>query len=203
MSNPVFCAEGRIGLFGGSFDPPHRGHLTIASRAADELRLDQIAFLPALHPPHKDAQNLTSFSLRSRMLELCLQEDPRFRLCLVEADEPLTGKTVDTIRKLRELGFTEDHCHLIWLMGSDSLLELATWHQPEELIQSVEIAILPRPGFPPEKAPERYLRKVRVLRIPMLEISASAIRERRISLTEAVTPPVEEFIREHGLYGYE
>jgi nicotinate-nucleotide adenylyltransferase len=203
MNYPVFRAEGRIGLFGGSFDPPHRGHLSIASRAADELNLDQIAFIPALHPPHKAAGSLTSFLLRSRMLELCLPEDPRFRLCLVEANEPLSGRTVDTIKKLRELGFTEDHCHLIWLMGSDSLLELATWHQPEELIQSVEVAILPRPGFPPEKASERYLSNVRVLRIPMLEISASAIRERRIPLADAVTRPVEEFIREHKLYGYE
>lgn len=192
----------RLGLFGGSFDPPHWGHLRAAQGAADELELDQLAFLPAVQPPHKRNRTLTPFDLRRRMLELCLPLDPRFRLCLIEAEENLSGKTVNTVQKLRELGFTENRCHLIWLMGSDSLLDLEDWHRPEELLEAVEVAVLPRPGYPVEKAKEKYRKRVRILRTPLIDISAHKIRDQRQPLVETVPPLVARFIVENGLYGF-
>jgi len=192
----------RIGLFGGSFDPPHRGHLESARRAADELALDQLAFVPAAHPPHKSKRTLSSFDLRRQMLELCLSLDERFRLCLIEKEASLPGTTLETILKLRRQGFTEERCHLIWLMGSDALQDLNAWHEPQKLLESVEVAVLPRPGYPASEAKAQFLANVRLLSTPLLDISAHEIRSHELSLEDAVIPAVAQFIRRQGLYGY-
>jgi len=190
----------RIGLFGGTFDPPHWGHVKTARGAADELALDELAFLPAVQPPHKRHRRLTPFALRRQMLECLLPLDPRFRLCLVEAERSLPGTTLETVEALRRQGFTEDRCHLVWLMGSDSLLELESWHRPDDLLESIEVAVLPRPGYPPEQAPERFRSRVRLLATPLVDLAAQDIRAGRIPLEEAVPPPVARFIRQHRLY---
>lgn len=193
----------RIGLFGGTFDPPHWGHIRTAQGAADELKLNQIAFLPAFHPPHKLDQPCTSFELRCRMLELCLPLDPRFRSCLVEEKENLPGTTFETVQKLRELGYAADRCKLIWLMGSDSLLDLGNWHRPNDLLNSVQVAVMPRPGYPIQRAQSRYLKRVRLLKTPLIDISAQEIRSHHFKLEESVPPDVAKFILDSHLYGYE
>lgn len=193
---------GRIGLFGGTFDPPHWGHIRTALGAADELSLDQVAFLPAVHPPHKEDKPYSPIGLRRRMLELCLPIDPRFRLCLVEEEEDLPGTTFETVQKLREIGFTEDRCHLIWLMGSDSLLELGEWHRPDDLLDNIEIAVMPRLGFSSEEAEARFLSRVGLLNTPLIEISAHDIRSKALRLGEVVPAAVAQFIIDSGLYGF-
>jgi len=192
----------RIGLYGGSFDPPHWGHVRTAAAAADELKLDQLAFLPALHPAHKRDQTLSNYAVRRAMIELCLPLDPRFRLCSVEEEYPLPGTTVETVQKLRDLGFREDQCHLIWLIGSDSLRDLGRWHQPERLLESIEMAVLPRPGYPADQALRRYKEKVILLNTPQIAMSAQDIRAHRADLETSVPPPVAQFIRRRGLYSY-
>lgn len=194
-------ASGRIGLLGGTFDPPHWGHIRTAVAAADELQLNQLAFLPSPHPPHKRQRRHTPFELRRQMVELCLPFDPRFRLCLIEYELNLPGTTLETIDALRKGGFTEDRCHLIWLIGSDSLLELGSWRRPDDLLHSVEVAVMPRSGYPTDRAEERFKKRVRLLQIPPVDISSSDIRSGKQSLTQSVPPPVEEFIRAHQLYG--
>ena len=200
MSPKFMEPHGRIGLFGGTFDPPHWGHIRTASSAADELRLDQVAFIPAPHPPHKQGQIHTPYEIRRQMVASCLPLDSRFRLCLVEEKEDLPGTTLQTVRKLRQLGFTEDRCHLVWLTGSDSLLELGSWYRPEELLDSIEVAVMPRPGFPLEQAEDRFLKKVRLLNTPLIEFTSSEIRARRQNLEESVPKAVAEIISKHGLY---
>ncbi len=192
-------AKGRIGLFGGTFDPPHWGHIRAVIGAADELTLSQIAFLPSPQPPHKHNKVTSPYSNRCRMVELCLPLDPRVRLCLIE-ENGLPGTTLETIRKLRRDGFTEERCHLVWLMGSDSLLDMLEWHKPDELLKSVEVAVMPRSGFPAEKAEARFLQKVTILNTPLIEIAATKIRNGEYSLSEVVPPQVEEYIRKNGLY---
>ena len=192
----------RLGLYGGSFDPPHWGHVRTAAAAADELKLDQLAFLPARHPPHKQDQPLSDFSLRRAMLELCLPLDSRFCICLVEEEYSLPGTTVETVLKLRELGFREDRCHLVWLIGSDSLMDLGRWHQPDRLLESIEMAVLPRPGYPADQALKQYKDKVLLLNTPQIALSAQDIRSHRADLETSVPPPVAQFIRRRGLYSY-
>ena len=192
----------RIGLYGGSFDPPHWGHVRTAAAAADELKLDRLAFLPAPRPPHKQDQPLSDYAVRRAMIELCLPLDPRFRICNVEEEYLLPGTTLETVQKLRELGFTEGRCHLVWLIGSDSLLDLDRWHQPEQLLESIEIAVLPRPGYPADQAPRQFRDKVIRLNTPQIAISAQDIRSHAADLEMSVPPPVAQFIRRQGLYSY-
>ncbi|MFH1861897.1 MAG: nicotinate (nicotinamide) nucleotide adenylyltransferase [bacterium] len=192
----------RIGLFGGTFDPPHWGHIRLAKAAADELRLDQLLFLPAYQPPHKKDEIHTPFELRRQMLELCLPYDLRFSLCLIEAEQNLPGTTLETVQRLREKDHAKSCCRLFWLMGSDSLLELPTWHKPEELLSAVEMAVLPRPGFPIEKAESRFLKRVRILQTPLIDVAAHDIRARSRDLRESVPPPVADFIIRQGLYNF-
>ena len=193
---------GQIGILGGTFDPVHWGHLKTASSAADELNLDLLAFLPAFHPPHKHKTQTTSFELRTRMLQLCLHIDTRFTLWLIEAEQDLPGTTLETIRKLREMGYTENKGHLIWLMGSDSLLDFGLWRQPQEILNNIEVAVLPRPGYPVENAESRFLKQMRILDTPMIDLAAQNIRRKGQSLLDAVPQSVADFIKDHNLYGY-
>jgi nicotinate-nucleotide adenylyltransferase len=190
----------RIGLFGGTFDPPHWGHIRAVRKAADELGLDQMAFIPAIHPPHKEGYKITEYHHRQRMIELCLKYDDRFRISTVEEETGLSGKTLATVNKLREFGFTKDVCHLTWLMGSDSLLDLPLWHKPEELIGTIEIAVMPRPGFPIDRAEPRFRNSVRILNNPLFDYSATDIRMHHINLEGAVPKPVLDYIRAQQLY---
>ncbi|MBU0517462.1 nicotinate (nicotinamide) nucleotide adenylyltransferase [bacterium] len=197
LEDPV----GNIGLFGGTFDPPHLGHLRAAADAAAELKLDQLVLIPSPQPPHKRNRTFTDYHHRRAMVELCLPTDDRFRLSLVE-EEGLPGTTYETIQKLRHLGFTEDHCHLVWLMGSDSLLDLNHWHKPEDLLNTIEVAVMPRPGYSVSQANKEHLARVKVLNTPLFDLSASEIREKQQSLEDWVAPPVAAYIRMHKLYGF-
>ena len=201
MSTRLLEVNGRIGLFGGTFDPPHWGHINTAVGAADELRLDQLAFLPAPYPPHKQGQVHTPYEIRRSMIEKCIALDSRLPLCLIEETDNLPGTTLQTVQKLRQSGFTEDRCHLIWLMGSDSLLELESWYCPEQLLDSIEVAVMPRPGFPSEQAEGRFLNRVRLLNTPLIELTSSEIRAQRQDLKESVPASVAKIIIEHRLYG--
>jgi len=197
LNNP----SGNIGLFGGTFDPPHLGHLKAAKGAADELKLDQLAFIPSPQPPHKRDQTFSAYDHRRKMVELCLPEDDRFRLCLIE-EQNLPGTTYETIRKLQQSGFTSEKCRLIWLMGSDSLIDLNQWHKPADLLKIVDVAIMPRPNYPIQKADTSFRRKVIVLNTPLIDLSASEIRRNRKNLEKWVTRPVADYIRENKLYGF-
>lgn len=190
----------RIGLFGGTFDPPHWGHIRAARGAADELVLSQIQFILAAYPPHKLDRPLTPFAIRQQMLELCLPLDPRFRVCSIEEEENLPGTTLNTVLRIREVQFPSDSYRLIWLMGSDSLLDFSAWHQPDQLLKIVDIAVMPRPGYPVEKADPQFLRRVRILNTPLIDISADEIRNRKMDLTNAVPDSVAQYVLDSGLY---
>jgi nicotinate-nucleotide adenylyltransferase len=203
MSFTLPDAFSRIGLLGGSFDPPHWGHIKTAQAAADELELDLLALVPAFQPPHKLHPTISEYVRRREMVELCLPLDPRFRLCNIEQEYQLPGTTLETVQKLRDLGFTQDRCELVWILGSDSLLDLRHWHQPEALLKEVKIAVLPRPGFAADQAESAFLQKVRLLKTPFIEISAHEIRDHRLNLEASVPPPVAQYVRRRGLYGYQ
>ncbi len=189
---------GRIGLFGGTFNPPHWGHIKTVIGAADELLLNQVAFIPSPNPPHKRGIVFTPYKQRREMVELILPVDRRFRICVIEEDD-LPGTTFETIQKLRNSGFTEDKCHLIWLMGSDSLLDLHQWHRPDDLLKSIEVAVMPRPGFPVENAAEEYLNSVTILKTCLIDISASDIRHRQTFGSELVPESVRDYISKNKL----
>ncbi len=196
----------RIGILGGTFDPPHIGHLVIAEEARSALSLARVYFVPARQPPHKLDQQVTPLEDRLAMLRLAVDDNPFFTISLVEANRPGPSYTVDTIRELRKEfpPFTE----IFFIEGMDSLAALPTWHHPEELIQLCYLAVLKRPGFEADlDALEAVVPgvKSRVVFIPApeLEISSHELQSRcraGHSLEYLVPKGVDEYIAEHHLY---
>ncbi|MCI5164101.1 MAG: nicotinate (nicotinamide) nucleotide adenylyltransferase, partial [Candidatus Electrothrix sp. AX5] len=142
----------RVGLFGGTFDPVHNGHLAIACQAAEEARLDQVLFIPAADPPHKKTPG-ASYWHRVAMLEIMLEtalsgpsiEQDCFAISLLEAELPFPSYTVDTLAELKK----RLHGPIFYfIIGADSLLDLHRWYQYQKLLSQTNFIILSRPGIP-------------------------------------------------------
>jgi nicotinate-nucleotide adenylyltransferase len=136
-----------IGLFGGTFDPVHRGHLVVARAAAERFALKQVLFVPASHPPHKQAGPLTPFLHRYAMLALALSKDKDFIPSLLEAPEAKDrpSYTLDTVRKAKQqLGHST---RLFVLIGIDAFEDIAKWHKSAELLREAEFIVASRPGW--------------------------------------------------------
>jgi len=144
-----------IGLFGGTFDPIHRGHLALAHAALEGWKLSRIYFVPANTPPHKQRQPLSPFVHRFAMLALATSQEKAFVPSLLEApEEPATARkeraakpnyTIDTVRRLKESLKNSDRLFL--LIGIDAFAEIAQWHQPEALFRECEFVVASRPGY--------------------------------------------------------
>ena len=193
----------RLGLFGGTFDPPHTGHLIAAQDAALALRLDRVLFVPAALPPHKQHRTVTPAPYRLRMLTLALGADARFALDALELERPGPSYTVDSLRELR------DRLPGEWtlLLGADQYAEFGTWREPEEVRRLATIGVLERGGAPARPAPAAVVQEepdgvVRVA-VTRVDISSTAIRQRvsaGVSIRYLVPAGVEAFIAETGLY---
>jgi nicotinate-nucleotide adenylyltransferase len=145
----------RIGLFGGSFDPIHTGHLILAQAAVNALALDRVLFIPTAVPPHKRREALTDFTTRVEMIERAIAGNRRFELSLVEAKRAVSYTYRTVLRFVRE-GYGRESIHL--LIGSDSLEEIYEWRKPEMIFANATIVVMLRPGherippLPPESA---------------------------------------------------
>jgi nicotinate-nucleotide adenylyltransferase len=133
----------KTGIFGGTFDPPHVGHLIVAQDAALALGLDRILFIPAAQPPHKQGQDVSAPELRAAMTELAITGDERFVMDRRELDRAGPSYTADT---LRELATHEPDTDWTLLMGVDQYAEFGTWRAPEEIRARARLAVLTRPG---------------------------------------------------------
>jgi len=196
----------RIGVLGGTFDPPHIGHLWLATLAADTLQLDRVLFMPAGQPPHKRGRKLTSAADRLLMTRLAIAGDPNFGLSAIEMERPGPSFTIDSVAELLRLYAS---ARLYLLMAADSLAQIESWREPERLLTLVEWAIGPRPGTAqPDRAGlvRRFGRgasRIHLLDGPALEVSASEIRSRVAagkSIRYLVPRAVEELIVERGLF---
>ena len=193
----------RLGLFGGTFDPVHYGHLNPLETARKELNLDQLLLLPNPRPPHKQHLPLTPYVHRRQMLEIALSEFPEFEIADYEETAVGVAYTSDTVRRI--VSCLPENTYEVWLIiGADSLVELPLWHNPEEIFELAKIAVLPRPGVDLNQSRPEYRSRVYELHSPLLDISATQIRD---LLQAGETPdnllPVNviKYIRENGLYG--
>ena len=170
----------RIGIFGGTFDPPHIGHQILAMEAYDELKLDKLFWVLAPHPPHKIGKRLTPLEIRIEMVEAAIQYDRIFELSYVDIDRPGPHYVLDTVKIFRQQ-YPEDE--LIFLIGGDSLHDLPGWHQPQEFIAACDkIGVMHRPGEKIDLVElERQLpaltEKLEIIEAPLLEISSNQIRK--------------------------
>ncbi len=196
----------RLGVLGGTFDPPHYGHLHIARQAQAQLGLAHVFFAPTRQPPHKQSAALTPIEHRVAMVQRAIAPFPQFRLSRVDVDREGATYTVDTMRLLREQFGTGTE--LFFIMGMDSLANILTWRAPEQLIAVCQLAVFPRPGFNvnlsalEKQLPGLSARTV-MLTAPALDIAASDI-QRRIrsgaSIVELVPLAVAEYITAQELY---
>lgn len=193
----------RLGVLGGSFDPPHLGHLVIASEACARFALERVLFVPAATPPHKDPGHRTTAAERLTMTEVAVEHDPRFEVIGIEMERDLVY-TRDTVRAVADR--FPDH-DLVFIMGSDSLLQLETWHDPEGILAICTLAVAARPGDDSEAVAAATGRwgasRARLMEAPLVGISSSAVRARvaaGLPIRYLVPSAVEEYVREHDLY---
>ncbi|HEY7624458.1 MAG TPA: nicotinate-nucleotide adenylyltransferase [Candidatus Limnocylindria bacterium] len=181
----------RIGVFGGTFDPIHVGHLAIANAALEDLGLDRVYFVPAAQSPLKSDAPSASAADRLAMLEQAVREDERFAVSRIEIDRGGPSYTVDTLEALRSEG------DLFLIVGSDAYAEFGRWREPQRIRDLATIVVAARPGAP--NAPEG----VRMLDTPLMDISARDLRARAArgkSLRYLVPLAVLRYIEERRLY---
>ena len=169
----------RIGIFGGTFDPPHIAHQILAAEAADQLDLEVVLWVLTPDPPHKPNQTITPLQVRIRMVDAAIKANSNFELSRVEIDRPAPHFAVDTVKLLRERYPGAD---LVYLIGGDSLHDLPTWHTPQAFVDSCDqLGVMDRPG---ERVDFTELEviipgmtgKVRFIDTPLIEISSSYVR---------------------------
>jgi nicotinate-nucleotide adenylyltransferase len=199
----------RVGVFGGTFDPVHFGHLILAEQAREQGRLDEVWFVPAARPPHKAEGALTRFDQRAEMLTLAVAGNPAFRVLEAEKERPGPSYTVDTLAELRR---REPRAELWLLVGSDTLADLGSWHERERLPGLAGLLVMARPGHsvpPPDQVREELgLAREAPLRLeaveaPLIDISSRDLRRRAAagrSLRYFLPRAVEVYIREKQLY---
>ncbi|NLH49897.1 MAG: nicotinate-nucleotide adenylyltransferase [Myxococcales bacterium] len=210
----------RIGLFGGTFNPIHLGHLRVAEEVREAQALDRVIFIPAADPPHKNGLAIIPVAHRLAMTRLAVTDDPSFAVSDFEANRAEKSFSLYTIRHFRE---TTPAARLFFIIGADAFAEITTWHRWEEVIREVSFVVMTRPGsrigHPAEALPKEWAGRIETVSeslyhvdnkeeiifqpVTSLEISSSDIRRRRQeggSIRFLVSPAVEDYIRVNHLY---
>lgn len=199
-SLPDLSRVKRFGVFGGTFDPIHDGHLLLAERAREELKLDAVLFMPAYIPPHKsNGKRITPPRARLEMIRRAIEPNAAFHVTTLELDREGISYTVDSLETL--------HTHfpnarIVLLMGSDNARDFSSWKNPKRILELSDIAVWERPGsyYWPEIFPDYIADRIRA---PLVEISSTDIRNRvsnGATIRYMTSDPVVEYISEHGLY---
>lgn len=193
-----------VGLIGGTFDPIHIGHLVIAQRALEQLGLDEVVFLPAGIPPHKQHEENSAAEHRLAMTRIAIENQPQFRISDRDVRPERASYTVDLLRDLKA---DNPDANLTFIIGADSLRDFPTWREPEAIIRLSRLAVADRPET---EIPADVFEQVTGLRAaiswidsPLLDIAATDLRdriERRRSVRHLVPDQVITYIEAHQLY---
>ena len=190
----------KICLFGGTFDPPHIGHLLIAQTIYEAENFDKILFIPAYAPPHKN--NVTPMKHRIEMVKIAISDNPNFEYSDVDIVRKGISYTIDSIVDIkRNYKLTNDEIY--YLIGSDSLIDFKNWKDSKEILDECNVIVAIRPGFRPSDISHWILQKVHFANIPRFELSSSKIRSRWVkdlTIRYMVTLPIWEYINENNLY---
>ena len=197
----------RIGLMGGTFDPIHLAHLHIAEESRHAFSLDEVRFIPAAQPPHKQGRKIASVEQRIRMVELAIADNPFFRLDLLEMELQGPSYSWRTVQEMQKrLG---QDVELYFITGSDSINDLPTWNHPKELVAACHFIGTTRPEVPFDEemlldffGPQLRSR-IHELKVPRMEISSTLIRQRIAKeqpIRYLVPETVAEYIEKEGLY---
>ncbi|MBI4876410.1 MAG: nicotinate (nicotinamide) nucleotide adenylyltransferase [Acidobacteria bacterium] len=186
----------RMAIFGGTFDPIHLAHVTVAREAREKFSLTKVLFIPAAHPPHKDDQGVAPFEHRLRMVELACAGEPAFVASALEAG----GERSYSIRTLERVRQTlAPHDRLYFLIGADAFAEIGSWYRFEDVLRGVEFIVVTRPGHEYQAPEGAVVHRLDTLALP---VSSSDIRQKLAAglEPEELDPRVIAYIREHQLY---
>jgi nicotinate-nucleotide adenylyltransferase len=187
----------RIGILGGTFDPPHNGHIAIARAALGALKLSEVIFVPANIPPHKIKRIIATQSDRLAMLKLAVGNNKSFKISTIEIDRSGPSYTADTLTEFRII-YPKDELFL--LIGADNVSDIEYWYQPERIAELAVIAAANRPKF---SSHGDYADRIIYFKMPPTDISSTKIRDRIRAgkpISELVCSDVENYIIEHRLY---
>lgn len=194
----------RIGIFGGTFDPVHNGHLIMAENVRDQMHLDEVMFIPSRIPPLKNAENISEPEHRLHMLKLAVEGNSSFKINDIElkmpGDEP--NYTVKTLLKLRE-EYSAEQVKFYLIIGMDQLINLHKWKDPGKLFLLTEVVVINRPGYLIQQVENEYARRGIFVPVPNIDISATDIRFRikeNRTIKYLVPAEVEEYIYKNNLY---
>ncbi len=189
-------------IFGGTFDPPHIGHLLIAQTICEEEKFDKIIFVPALKNPQKSKDITSPIDKRLKMLEIAVEGNPNFEISDVEIKRGGISYSIDTIKHIKkEQNLNREE--LYFLIGSDILKTFHQWHEPLKILEECQVIVAIRPGFQPSSVSAWILSKIQFANIPRFELSATQIRKRwkeNKTIRYMVTQPVWGFINKNSLY---
>ncbi len=200
----------RVGVFGGTFDPVHYGHLVVAEEVYATLHLAEMVFVPAGQPPHKTNEVITAVEHRLAMLELAIASNPHFTISRVDLDRPGPSYTVDTLRLLRKQWGEE--LAIYFVIGGDSLEDLLSWHDPPGILEQLtHLVAVRRPGYNESEEYYDWLeahlpgikQRLLVVEAPQFEISATDLRLRVAEgrpIKYQTPDSVESYIIQYGLY---
>jgi nicotinate-nucleotide adenylyltransferase len=189
----------RIGVFGGTFDPIHTGHLAIARAALEQACLDKVLFVIAANPPHKHDNAITAAPLRVAMTASAIADNPEFEICSIELERPGPSYTADTLKRLHEMYAPAE---LFFIAGYDSAIDLPRWRSPEKILQLARLLVAPRPQNT-APLPKLVRDHCSVLQMEDYPVSSSEIRTRMEhgeDMAAWLPVPTVAFIREKGLY---
>jgi nicotinate-nucleotide adenylyltransferase len=190
----------KIGIFGGTFNPPHMGHLITLECVRDQLWFDEVMFVPSCQPPNKPHSVLAPGHDRYEMTCLAIRGNPSFKVSDIELRREGTTYTVDT---LRQLSTEYRNAELFFIMGADNYSEFETWKKPEEILTYADLVVMTRPGWEAATSKNKFSRSVHFLNVPLIGISGTDIR-RRVKLGRSirylVPRAVEDYIGQRNLY---
>ena len=166
----------KIGLFGGTFDPVHTGHLIIAQSVRENLDIDTIIFIPSARPPHKNSDIMFTPEERYGMLSAAIEGNPHFRISDIETKRKGPSYTIDTIREITSAAAPDTE--ICFIVGRDNLIEISSWKEPHSIIRECRICATDRPGHENDIIPEWLKSAVKTVSTPLIEISSSEIRAR-------------------------
>ncbi|MDQ0481556.1 nicotinate-nucleotide adenylyltransferase [Guptibacillus hwajinpoensis] len=186
----------KVGLLGGTFDPPHLGHLALAQGVLETCELDEVWFMPSHRPPHKNGSDITENHHRVEMVQRAIEGNPKFKVTLIEFERNGRSFTIDTIEILKA-NYPDIDFHFI--IGGDMIEDLPNWHRIDELSKMISFIGVNRPGYHPDK--EQY--EVSLIDVPQIDLSSSEIR-RDLSFGKSgrylLPESVRILIEEKGLY---
>ncbi|MBI3586927.1 MAG: nicotinate-nucleotide adenylyltransferase [Ignavibacteriales bacterium] len=190
----------RIGIFGGSFDPPHIGHLVIAELACEQLGLDKVIFVPAYLPPHKMGGHRSSPHHRLQMTKIAVKGNPQFVVSDIEIQREGISYTVDTLQYFKK---KYPKAKLFLLIGGDNYVQFVTWKSPDVIAKLASLVVYPRPGYDSTVLPHSYFGKEYLLQGNKLDLSSTEIRKRVFAGKTSryvVLEKVEQYIVKKRLY---